>query len=312
MTTSADLDSAAPPAWYTAALATPVTEREITVEGTPIAYRAWGEPTGRGIVLVHGAAAHSRWWDHVGPLLVSGRRVVALDLSGHGDSGRRDAYGLEIWMREVLAVIADAGLDVPPVVIGHSLGGAVTLRLAALSGHPIEGAVLIDSPMIGPVADKRATRERRAFGAATRLYPSREAIISQFSPMPSQPVLGYVADHVAATSIREVPGGWTWKWDPAIFARERVENPLVRLDCRVALVHAEHGMVSAERRDAMYDQLGRVASVVEVPGARHHIMLDQPLALVATIRTLLSDWAHSLPSSGVGRPYRRAERDRRR
>lgn len=297
MTTPADLDSAAPPAWYTAALATPVTEREITVAGTPIAYRAWGEPTGRGIVLVHGAAAHSRWWDHVGPLLVSGRRVVALDLSGHGDSGRRDAYGLEIWMREVLAVIADAGLDEPPVVIGHSLGGAVTLRLAALSGHRIEGAVLVDSAMIGPVAEKRATRERRFFGGATRLYPSREAIISQFSPMPSQPVLGYVADHVAATSIREVPGGWTWKWDPAIFARERVENPLTRLDCRVALVHAEHGVTSAERRDALYDQLGRVASVIEVPGARHHIMLDQPLALVAVIRTLLSDWAHSLPGS---------------
>jgi pimeloyl-ACP methyl ester carboxylesterase len=173
----------------------------------------------------------------------------------------------------------------------------VTLRLAALSGHPIEGAVLIDSAMIGPVAEKRAARERRFFGAATRLYPSREAIISQFSPMPSQPVLGYVADHVAATSIREVPGGWTWKWDPAIFARERVENPLIRLDCRLALVHAEHGVASAERRDALYDQLGRVASVIEVPGARHHIMLDQPLALVAVIRTLLSEWG--IPVTGT-------------
>ncbi|MFE5120050.1 hypothetical protein [Streptomyces sp. NPDC056669] len=47
----------------------------------------------------------------------------------------------------------------------------------------------------------------------------------------------------------------------------------------------------------MYDQLGRVASVIEVPGARHHIMLDEPLALVAAIRTLLSDWAHSLPGA---------------
>jgi pimeloyl-ACP methyl ester carboxylesterase len=115
--------------------------------------------------------------------------------------------------------------------------------------------------------------------------------------MPGQPVLGYVADHVAATSIREVPGGWTWKWDPAIFTRDRLENPLIPLDCRVALVHAEHGLVSAERRDAMYDQLGRAASVIEVPGARHHIMLDQPLALVAAIRTLLCDWVHPRPGA---------------
>ncbi|MFD5391783.1 hypothetical protein ACFWMG_44080 [Streptomyces sp. NPDC127074] len=47
----------------------------------------------------------------------------------------------------------------------------------------------------------------------------------------------------------------------------------------------------------VYGQLGRVASVIEVPGARHHIMLDEPLALVAAIRTLLSDWAHSPPGA---------------
>ena len=292
MTISTDRDSAAPPAWYAAALAVPVTEREVTVAGAPIAYRMWGEPSGPGVVLVHGAGAHSRWWDHVAPLLAAGRRVVALDLSGHGDSGRRTAYGLEIWMREVLAVIADAGLAAPPVVVGHSLGGAVTLRLAALSGAEIEGVVLLDSPMVGPVAEKRAQRERRAFGAA-RLYSSREAIVAQFRPVPDQPVLGYVADHVAATSVREVAGGWTWKWDPAIFQRERVENPLPTLDCRVALMNAEHGIVSADRGRAMYDQLGRAASVVEIPAAGHHIMLDQPLALVAAIRAVLAGWAHS-------------------
>jgi pimeloyl-ACP methyl ester carboxylesterase len=295
MTTSADLDPTVPPAWYTTALAAPVVEREITVAGTPIVYRAWGEPGGRGIVLVHGASAHSRWWDHVAPQLADGRRVVALDLSGHGDSGRRDAYDLEIWMREVLAVIEDAGLDVPPVVIGHSMGAAVVLRLAALSGRPLYGAVLVDTPMVGPIAEKRAARERRAFGTTPRLYPSREAIIRQFSPVPAQPVLGFVVDHVAAASVREVAGGWTWKWDPAIFARVRVENPMVRLDCRLALVFAQHGVVSVERREAMYDQLGRIASVIEVPRARHHIMLDEPLALVASIRTLLSAWESAAP-----------------
>jgi pimeloyl-ACP methyl ester carboxylesterase len=113
--------------------------------------------------------------------------------------------------------------------------------------------------------------------------------------MPSQPVLGYVADHVAAASVREVPGGWTWKWDPAIFARVRAENPMVRLDCRLALIFAEHGVVSAERPEAMYDQLGQVASVIEVSRAGHHIMLDEPLALVAAIRTLLTRWETARP-----------------
>ena len=299
MTSTVDTDSAAPPAWFTAALAAPVAEQTTMADGIPIAYRAWGEPAARGIVLVHGGAAHSRWWDHVGPLLADGRRVVALDLSGHGDSGRRESYSLDGWAREVLAVAADAGLTVPPTVIGHSMGGLVTLRAAALFGARIEGAVVIDSPIRDMAPEEHAAVEQRAF-RSLRVYPSREAALARFRPVPDQPVLSYIADHVAATSIRQVDGGWTWKWDPPIFAREVPQEPLTRLDCRVALFRAEHGMVSAAMSDVMYDRLGRVAPVVEIPVAGHHVMLDQPIALVAALRTLLSDWDHSIPASSPG------------
>jgi pimeloyl-ACP methyl ester carboxylesterase len=52
--------------------------------------------------------------------------------------------------------------------------------------------------------------------------------------------------------------------------------------------------MSAEMSEVMYDRLGRAAPVIEIPAAGHHIMLDQPVTLVAAIRTLLSDWDHSL------------------
>ena len=83
MVSVVDADSAAPPAWFTAALAAPVTQRTTMVADVPIAYRMWGSsPNGRGIVLVHGGAANSRWWDHIGPLLAADRSVIAIDLSG--------------------------------------------------------------------------------------------------------------------------------------------------------------------------------------------------------------------------------------
>lgn len=296
MVSLVDADSAAPPAWFTAALAAPVTQRTATVAGVPVAYRAWGEPGGRGIVLVHGGAAHSRWWDHIGPLLASDQRVVAIDLSGHGDSGRRPSYSLDGWADEVLAVAEDAGIAAPPTVIGHSMGGLVTLRAAALFGSGIEGAVVIDAPFREKAPEENAAQERRAF-AELRVYPSREAILARFRPVPDQPVIGYIADHVAATSIRQVDGGWTWKWDPAVFDRTMPPTPLARVDCRVALFRAEHGILSTELSDVMYDRLGRVAPVIEIPAAGHHIMLDQPIALVAAIRTLLSDWDHSQPAA---------------
>jgi pimeloyl-ACP methyl ester carboxylesterase len=295
MVLKAETDPAVPPAWFTQALSAPVTEHVTAVDGVPIAYRMWGSsPNGRGIVLVHGGGAHSRWWDHIGPLLATDRRVIAIDLSGHGDSGRRESYSFDTWAREVLAVAADAGLDAP-TVIGHSLGGVVTLRVAALAGSRIEGAVVIDSPVRNPAPEQQAAQDRRVF-RELRVYPSREAVIARFRPVPDQPVLGYIAEHVAATSVRPADGGWTWKWDPRVFVLEPPRAPLTRLGCRVALFRAEHGIMSAEMSEIMYDRLGRVAPLIEIPAAGHHIMLDQPVALAAALRTLLSDWDHSLPA----------------
>ena len=295
MTSPAAIDPAETPAWFTAALATAAEHRTITVEGATVAYRSWGDRAERGVVLVHGGAAHSRWWDHIGPVLAKDHHVVALDLSGHGDSGRRTAYSLDEWAREVLAVAADAGFTAPPTVIGHSMGGFVTLRLASLSGSSIAGAVAIDSPVRDATPEEQAAREHRAFGPL-RVYPSKEAAVARFRPIPMQPVLAYIADHVADTSVHPSEGGWTWKFDPRIFVRPQFTPALLtRLDCRVALFRAEYGIVSPQMSQVMYDRLGRVAPVIEIPGAGHHIMLDQPIALVAALRTLLSDWDHSLP-----------------
>jgi len=296
MTSPPPCDPAQQPAWFTTAIGTPADQGETVVDGATIAYRAWGERGSTGIVLVHGGAAHARWWDHIAPLLASGHRVVALDLSGHGDSGRRDSYNLDLWAREVLAVADDAGIEAP-IVIGHSMGGFVTLRAASLYGSRMAGAVAIDSPVREITPEERAAREQRAFGPL-RVYPTREAAIARFHPIPDQPALPYVTAHIASTSIRAVAGGWSWKFDPRIFARHQLTPALLtRLDCRVALYRAEHGILSAQMSEVMYDRLGRLAPVIEIPAAGHHVMLDQPLALITGIRTLLSDWDHSRPAT---------------
>jgi len=130
-------------------------------------------------------------------------------------------------------------------------------------------------------------------------YPARADALAHFRTIPPQETLPYTAAHVAATSVRPAPdgNGWTWKFDPHVFAREQFRAALLtRLDCRVALFRAEHGIMSVQMSEAMYDRLGRVAPVIEIPAAGHHIMLDQPVALIAALRTLLSDWDHSRPA----------------
>jgi pimeloyl-ACP methyl ester carboxylesterase len=289
-------DPQVPPSWFTTALAVPVETSTVEVDGTPIAYRVWGEQGASGLVLVHGGAAHSRWWDHIGPLLADGRRVAALDLSGHGDSGRRDKYTLDQWAHEVHAVAEAAGISTLPVVIGHSMGGFVALRTAGIYGSALAGIVVIDSPVHDMTPEDRAARDARAFGPLV-VYPSREAAIARFRPIPDQPTLPYIRAHVAETSIHAARGGWSWKFDPAIFGRPEFTPALLhQLDCRVAIFHAEHGIVPPHTTELMYDRLGRRAPVIEIPAAGHHVMLDHPIALVTGIRTLLSDWDHSLPA----------------
>lgn len=284
------------PTWFLDALAVEVECGQVEVAGCSIHYRAWGPPSQDGVVLVHGGAAHSRWWDHIAPLLARDRRVVALDTSGHGDSGRRQKYDLGLWAEEILAVARAAGLQAPPVVVGHSMGGMVTLVAARLFGSELAGAIVVDTPVHDMTPEEYAARIRIAFGPL-RVYPTRADAMSHFRLVPPQGgVLPYVSTLIAETSVRQVEGGWTWKFDPVVFGRDGLlPDQLSRPDCRVALFYAEHGLTTAAMQDMIFDRLGRAAPKVEIPAAAHHVMIDQPLALVTGIRTILADWRHSVP-----------------
>jgi pimeloyl-ACP methyl ester carboxylesterase len=281
------------PEWFTRALAAPVETISVEVRGTPIAVRVWGDH-GPGVVLVHGGAAHSRWWDHIAPMLADSYRVAALDLSGHGDSGRRAAYKLDVWAEEVMAVAPVAGIAGPPVVIGHSMGGWVALTAGARHDDDIAGVVTIDSPIRQRTPEEEAAVRRRAFGPLRR-YPSQADAINRFRTVPEQPTyLPYILRHVARTSVIQSGDAWVWKFDPRIFDRPRPTSDLLAaVWCRVGVFRAECGLVTPDIGADIYAALGRIAPVVEIPLAGHHPMLDQPLALVVGLRTILADWRHS-------------------
>jgi pimeloyl-ACP methyl ester carboxylesterase len=284
------------PAWYRRALDVPYTDQTVTVDGADIHYLAWGEPGRPGLVFVHGGAAHAHWWTHVAAQFARVYRVTAIDLSGHGDSDRRDEYSLSRWCSEVMAVADDADMAGPPIVIGHSMGGFVTLATAAAHGDRLAGAVVMDSPVTAP--DPEMESGRRNQFRDPKVYPDAATAIARFRTVPEQDNYEpYVMAHVAAMSLRRTEGGVTWKFDPAIFrpSRSAANELLATVTCRVALFRAEHGLVTPDIGAYMYEQLGRVAPVIEIPMAGHHLMLDQPLLVVTALRTLLADWEHSVP-----------------
>ncbi|MGY1704624.1 alpha/beta fold hydrolase [Geodermatophilus sp. SYSU D00697] len=277
----------AAPAWFTSAVAALPEHRDVEVDGARVHYRAWGAPGRPGLVLVHGGAAHSGWWDHVAPLLPT-HRVVAPDLSGHGDSDRRSEYGTARWAREVLAVAAAEGLD-RPVVLGHSMGGWVALTAGVEHGDAVAGVAVIDSPLDRQPPEEQDLREQPR---AHRVHPDLEAALARFRTLPPQDrLLPYVRAHVARSSLRPVEGGWTWKFDPGSFgSRPLVGQLLPRLAAPAALFRCEQGLVTREMAAEMVALAPGPLPVVELPEAGHHPMLDQPLALVTAVRTLLAVW----------------------
>lgn len=291
------------PPWFTKALDTQPERRTVTVEDTDIAYLSWGTAGMPGLLFVHGGAAHAEWWSFIAPFFSAHWHAVAIDLSGHGESGWREAYGHPMWATEVMAVANDVGFPGPPVVVGHSLGGMVTIQTAATYGDQLAGAVIIDTPVVRPSPESEEGRTGRAFRRPGR-YDTQAEAVSHFLLIPAQPCdNGYIVDHIARHSVHEVDGRWTWKFDPRLFRGNIValRDQLASVRCRVALFAGEKSaIVPPDVAAYMYELMGEVSPVIEIPEAHHHLMLDQPLAFVAALRTLLGDWNHS-------RPYLRSE-----
>jgi pimeloyl-ACP methyl ester carboxylesterase len=288
-----------PPPWFTEAVTTPFESRTVDVQGCPIHYLAWGDESKPGLVLVHGGAAHAHWWSFIAPHLTRDYRVVALDLSGHGDSGRRESYAREIFAEEVMGVARDAEFIGKPIVVGHSLGGMVTILCAALHGEDLAGVVIVDSPVRKPDPETQEATHGTSF-RNPKTYPSEEAAVARFRLVPPQPCENdYVLDHIARHSVIETERGWTWKFDRRVFpssAPRPMAEYLKQVPCRIALVRGEWSVVLLpETARYMYELLERYAPLIEIPQAHHHLFLDQPLAFIAALRTLLADWEHSVP-----------------
>ena len=112
-----------------------------SADGVSIFYEEFGGGEGPAAVLVHGITESSATWGPITGLLAESRRVVTLDLRGHGQSGMADRYDLEAMAGDVAAVCADAGLEAPHLV-GHSLGGAVVSAVASVM--PVSSVVNVD------------------------------------------------------------------------------------------------------------------------------------------------------------------------
>jgi pimeloyl-ACP methyl ester carboxylesterase len=294
------------PRWFADALAHEPDVNWHVVQGARIETLAWGERGAPGLLLLHGKMAHARWWSFIAPFFAATHRVVALSFAGMGGSDWRDAYSTPTMADEAMAVAQASGLfdaPRPPVVVGHSFGGFVSLLCAQQHGARLGGVFTLDMPLMS--REQRQARARPSMRQAialrpTKLYSSLAAALARFRFAPEQPCENlYIADHIARTSLKEVQASegaatsWTWRFDPKVapVGPGNAALTLAEAACPVAIGWgADSALVTPAVARTVCELAGAAAPRIEIPAARHHVMVDQPLALVSALRGLLQTW----------------------
>ena len=290
------------PGWFRRAIAAPYQDRFVDVDGVPIHYLYWGsqDKVKPGLVFVYGNGAHAHWWTFIAPFFLEGYSVIAIDLAGAGDSGHCDVYSPENFARQVAMVTDDAGFGDDTIIVGHSFGGFITLKTGLIYRDKLAGIVLVDSAVRPP--DFQWERDpRRSPIKPKRVYEEFDAAHARFRLMPPQDCNNrYILDYIGNHSLKQVADGWTWKFDDTMFSKftfsDNQHEDLANLRCRVGVIYGEDSyLFSQEIADYMFKVLDESVPFVGIPEAQHHLFLDQPLAFVSALRTLLAEWRHSKP-----------------
>jgi pimeloyl-ACP methyl ester carboxylesterase len=236
-------------------------------------------------------------------------RVIVLEFRGRGASDYDPLparYNPLTYAGDVIELLDELGVS-SAIFVGTSLGGLVTMALAALAPQRIAAAILND---VGPELGQAGLDRIQGYvGRGERFGSWDEAAAaiaaSQGQAFPNYRDLDWLA--MARRNCREEKGEVAFDYDPAIAEAFRISGPTPKIDMWplfAALAHkplliargALSELVSASAAEKMR-QIAPNAGFVEVPGVGHAPMLDEPAAAAAVDGFLRS---LTLPASGEG------------
>jgi pimeloyl-ACP methyl ester carboxylesterase len=251
--------------------------------------RSFEGGAGDPVVLLHGLGGGAANWALVADALVASRRVVALDLPGHGGSDPLSrGAGVDDYADAVAGAIA-ARADAPAVVVGHSFGGQVALRLAERHPELVRALVLVVSSGVASLSRRTTTAGRvtslirpgrwvaplavrHAGHVWFRTLAFRPFLVADAAALSAQAALAFFAE---IREHRDVRGAFR-----ALVADRRRDDVAIACPALVlwgsedAIVPVEHGIILARC-------LGAPLRVV--PDCGHLLIAERPDTVVDAV-----------------------------
>lgn len=267
------------------------------VDGKPrLHYLEWNRGGDAGLILIHGNSANAWWWRPLADELSDfPGRIVALDLRGHGDSEWMSppAYSPQAYADDIRRLVDQLGVD-RPIIAGHSAGAVATLAFAARFPDSPGALVAIDVAATSSSRRNRYLRHLKAIPVV--IYPDLATAKNRFRLMPTEGTIApEVLSAIAERSLTAAPtGGYTMKFDRESFFGSDgldVAEALREIKVPLLLVRAGESRILTAQAAAQVADANACVSLVTIPGAHHHVPLENPTALAAAIRSFLEPWS---------------------
>jgi len=263
----------------------------LSASGIELNLAEWegGEPS---IFCIHGLTANCRCWDGMAASLSPKHRVLAVDLRGRGLSGAQDSgYSLEQYYHDLKQIIQAQGLG-PVVLMGHSLGAAISLFYGASYPEMVRAIVLVDGG--GKLEDEDMETVLQGISPSLerlgRIFASREEYLETMKRSRHFQPWNEVCSATFGYDLVRAEDGVTCRIQPG-HIKEEVEN-LRRVDisttyscirCPVLILRAGQGLLGQDQGlllpgkalDRMLAEIPN-ASCVDLEDTDHYSILFQP------------------------------------
>jgi pimeloyl-ACP methyl ester carboxylesterase len=253
--------------------------KKANINGIEIAYTRKG--SGKPLVLIHGYPLDHTIWNEILPLMENDFDIILPDLRGFGQSTIVESQYKIVDMAEDIAGLLDQlGIE-KSAIVGHSMGGYVSLAFARAHPKRVAGLGLVASQAPADPPDRKKGRYEAADEIMkTGVQPVAEGMSAKLSP--DEQVQAIVRGLIAAQHPVGLAGALK-----AMAERDDSSSILSNFQFPVVVIHGDADeLIPVQRAQEAKAEISQ-AILMELPGVGHMPMLENPQATAAALKNLL-------------------------